>query len=127
MEVDVRHAYAVDGAFRLGNPVVDGADILFHSIVGTNMGNPVFNLLNAAVVVFVGMMVMGVMVFALLRVSHINMDMGALNAAFLRLLPFIAHPGNAQGVQLLHQSIGVRKQFQQGGGEHVPRCAHAAV
>ena len=72
-------------------------------------------------------MVVLVKVFALLGVTHKHMDVGALNTAFYRGLPLVAHPGDPQAVQLLHHRVGIGKELQQGGGEHISGGAHAAV
>ena len=128
MKMNLLNGCTMDQTFCLGNPVVDRADILFHGIGGVNVGNPVFYFRHAAVVMLVmvmGMVVMWVLVF--LGIPHINMDVGALNAALLGQLPLKFHAGDTQLVQLVHHCLRIWKQLQQSGGEHVSGGAHAAV
>ena len=91
------------------------------------MGNPMFNLRHTAVMMVMLVVVVLIKVLAFLGVAHKHMDEGALNAAFFNSLPLIPHPGDPQAVQLLHHRVGIGKELQQGGSEHIPGGPHAAV
>ena len=127
VEVDFLDAHSMDGALRLGNAVVDGMDIVLNGLGYLEMGYPVLQLLHTAVGVMMLVAVMVVLRCALLGVSHIDVDMGAGDAALLGQLPGIPHSGYPQRIQFLYHFLRLGEKLQQSGGEHVTGSAHAAV
>ena len=125
--MNFRNLHAVHPALCLGNCLIYRPDVFFYGVGGADVRDPVPDFLHAAVMMVILVMVVLVKVFVLLGVAHKHMDAGALNAAFLRRLPLVAHPGDPQSVQLLHHRVGIGKELQQGGGEHISGGPHAAV
>ena len=71
------------------------------------------------------MMAMQMLIF--FHIPHDHTHMGTVNAALLGALRQKTDTGNPQLCQLPHHLIGLVEQLQQGSGQHIAGCAHAAV
>jgi hypothetical protein len=58
---------------------------------------------------------------------HVNLDMGAVYAAFFRVYCLIPDAGETEGVHLGHKALPVAVKLQQSGCEHITGGTHGAV
>ena len=124
VEVDLRKRHSVHLTFRIGDHTVHLAYLVGCPLGQIEMGNHLVNGGKGAVSVVI---IVVVTILALFFTAHQHPHPGTGDAAFLGGFQFVPDTGNADAVQLLDNILPVGKQFQQGGGEHIPRRAHAAV
>ena len=143
VEMDFRDGPLMDLALRLRDQPVDRHDILLDGFRQCQMvHDKMLDVVHGAVVVavfmvmlmsvFVVMLVFMLMVMMVRLVAfdfsvHGDDDMGSADAAFHGVFPPEGDFRDADGVQRVDLRIGIREEFQQGGGHHVAGRAHAAV
>ena len=71
--------------------------------------------------------VIGIIQTHLLLSMDGNSEMGPGDPALNSLFQTDLNTGQAEGAELIQESLRVREQFQQSGGEHIPGGAHTAV
>ena len=125
----------MDVALRLGYEPIHRQHVLPDFVrQGQMVPHQMLDVVQATVVVMLMVVLMPVLMVMVVVQGMVLLfpvdqhgHMAARDAALLGLFQLIFHPGDAQGVQFLHEPRRVRQQLDERRGEHIPRRAHGAV